>query len=109
MHFRMAILGSAALAAVSASGARPAPRPGDWDPGQPVVTYWYGPGCCRNGRDYIPLDDFWAKQIKEGGFNTVWATRPEELDLAARYGFRVIYATRTTRKPWPRSPRGWTR
>ena len=63
-----------------------------WNPGEPVVTYWYGPGCCRNGRDYIPLNDFWAKQIKEGGFNTVWATRPEELDLAARYGFRVIYA-----------------
>ena len=62
-----------------------------WDPGEPVVTYWHGPGGCHQGRDYIPLDDFWAKQLKEGGFNTVWATRPEELDLAARYGFRVIY------------------
>ncbi len=76
---------TAPAAAALAAGA-------SWDPGAPVVTYWYGPGCCRNGRDYIPLDDFWARQLKEGGFNTVWATRPEELDMAANYGFRVIYA-----------------
>ena len=59
-----------------------------WDPGEPVTTYWAGPGFPGNER----LSDRWLAQLKEGGFNTVWATRPEELDLAARYGFRVIYA-----------------
>lgn len=90
MRFSTApFLAGAALAAASAASGANA---GAWDPGEPVVTYWYGPGCCRQGRDYVPLDDFWARQLKDGGFNTVWATRPEELDLAARYGFRVIYA-----------------
>ena len=51
---------SAALAAMALAAEA------SWNPGEPVVTYWYGPGCCRNGRDYIPLDDFWAKQLKEG-------------------------------------------
>ena len=59
-----------------------------WNPGEPVTTYWAGPGFPGNER----LSDRWLVQLKEGGFNTVWATRPEELDLAARYGFRVIYA-----------------
>jgi hypothetical protein len=29
--------------------------------------------------------------LKEGGFNTVWATTVAELDLAAKHGMRVIY------------------
>ena len=61
-----------------------------WDHGQPVTTYWFGPGC--PGEYSYPLTDAWAAQLKEGGFNTVWAGTPEELDIAAKYGLRVIYS-----------------
>jgi hypothetical protein len=73
-----------ALCAVSAWAA--------WNPGEPVVTYWFGPGCPGKAEKTTPLTDTWAKQLKEGGFNTVWASSPEELDIAAKYGFRVIYS-----------------
>lgn len=59
-----------------------------WDPGEPVVTYYGGPGCFWKKER---INDFWAKQLKEGGFNTVWAKTPEELDVAAKYGLRAIY------------------
>ena len=59
-----------------------------WNPGEPVTTYWFGPGC--PGKYGMPMTDFWAKQLKEGGFNTVWANTPEELDIAAKYGLRTI-------------------
>lgn len=59
-----------------------------WDPGEPVTTYFGGPGCFWKKER---ITDFWAKQLKEGGFNTVWAKTPEELDVAAKYGLRVIY------------------
>ena len=65
-----------------------------WNQGEPVTTYWFGPGC--PGKHGLPMTDFWAKQLKEGGFNTVWANTPEELDLAAKYGFRVIYSVDPT-------------
>ena len=58
-----------------------------WNPGEPVTTYWAGPGFPGNER----LSDRWLAQLKEGGFNTVWAMTPEELDLAAKYGMRAIY------------------
>ncbi|MBR4170444.1 MAG: hypothetical protein IKR48_02195 [Kiritimatiellae bacterium] len=58
-----------------------------WTPGEPVTTYWAGPGYPGND----PLSDKWLAQLKEGGFNTVWATSVEELDLAAKYGMRVIF------------------
>ena len=64
-----------------------------WEPGEPVTTYWFGPGC--PGQEQT-LTDAWAKQLKEGGFNTVWASRPEELDIAAKYGLRVIYSVDPT-------------
>ena len=62
-----------------------------WMPGDPVTAYWYGPGCTGNGRTAIPLTETWAAQLKEGGFNTVWACTPEELDIAAKFGLRAIY------------------
>ena len=58
-----------------------------WNPGEPVTTYWAGPGFPGNER----LSDRWLIQLKEGGFNTVWAMSPEELDLAAKYEMRAIY------------------
>ena len=65
-----------------------------WNPGEPVTTYWFGPGC--PGKYGMPMTDFWAKQLKEGGFNTVWANTPEELDIAAKYGLRAIYSVDPT-------------
>ena len=61
-----------------------------WEPGEPVTTYWFGPGF--PGRYGMPLTDFWAEQLRDGGFNTVWASTPEELDIAARHGLRAIYS-----------------
>ena len=69
-----------------------------WEPGEPVVTYWNGPGCPRQDQK---LDDFWAKQLKEGGFNAAWARSPEELDIAAKYGLRAIY-TLDPATVWPK-------
>ena len=81
MNVRMA---AAALACLLAGAVRAA-----WNPGEPVTTYWFGPGCPGQEQG---LTDAWAKQLKEGGFNTVWASRPEELDIAARHGLRAIYS-----------------
>ena len=58
-----------------------------WDPGEPVTTYWGGPGF----PGAMKLSDAWLEQLKEGGFNTVWATTTNELALAAKHGMRVIY------------------
>ena len=60
-----------------------------WDPGDPVTTYWFGPGYPKQAQG---LTETWAKQLKDGGFNTVWASSPEELDVAAEFGLRAIYA-----------------
>ncbi len=78
----------ALTAAMVAMGGMTLPAAEIWDPGEPVVTYYGGPGCFWKKER---INDFWAKQFKEGGFNTVWAKTPEELDVAAKYGLRVIY------------------
>ena len=65
-----------------------------WNPGEPVVTYWFGPGC--PGPKNVKMTEAWAAQLKEGGFNTVWANTPEELDIAAKYGLRAIYSVDPT-------------
>lgn len=67
-----------------------------WNPGEPVVTYWFGPGCPGTGAKRTVLTDAWAKQLKEGCFNTVWASTPEELDVAAKHGLRAIYSVDPT-------------
>ena len=64
-----------------------------WNPGEPVTTYWFGPGCPGQEQH---LTDAWAAQLKEGGFNTVWASTPEELDVAAKHGLRAIYSVDPT-------------
>ena len=59
-----------------------------WDAGEPVVTYWGGPGFfCHPEK----LTDRAAKQLSEGGFNVVWASSVAEMDIAAKYGLRVIF------------------
>ena len=62
-----------------------------WEPGEPVVTYWGGPGWMCNSPVCPPLDETWVRQLKEGGFNTAWASAPADLDLLAKYGMRAIY------------------
>ena len=47
-----------------------------WQPGDPVTTYWFGPGCPGSSAKTIVMTDAWAKQLKEGGFNTIWACKP---------------------------------
>ena len=79
MRFRALLLAALSLAAQVLCAA--------WEVGEPVVTYWGGPGF----PGAMKLSDTWLEQLKEGGFNTVWATTTNELALAAKHGMRVIY------------------
>jgi hypothetical protein len=83
-------LAAAAAYAIGVAGAVCAA----WEPGEPVTTYWFGPGC--PGKKNVAMTDAWAVQLKEGGFNTVWAKTPEELDIAAKHGLRAIYSVDPT-------------
>ena len=83
-HALTAVAALAAGFAIAGGGA--------WDPGEPVTTYWFGPGCPGTNSISLPMTDTWARQLKDGGFNTVWARTPEELDIAAKHGLRVIYS-----------------
>ena len=85
MNKKMTVVASICLAAAAQAA---------WNPGEPVVTYWFGPGC--PGQAQTPLNDTWAKQLKDGNFNTVWASSPEELDVAAKHGLRAIYSVDPT-------------
>ena len=89
----MAAISGAVALAFSAGAA--------WEPGEPVTTYWFGPGCPGTNKYALAMTDAWAKQLKEGGFNTVWASTPEELDIAAKYGLRAIYSV-DPRTEWAR-------
>jgi len=51
-----------------------------WKIGEPIVTYWFGP----------PLTDAVAQQMAEGGWNLVWCTSEEQLDVAQRHGLRAM-------------------
>ena len=68
----------AALVALSTFG---------WEMGDPIVTYWAGPGYpgCK-----MPISDATLKQLKDCGFNLVWASSKEDLDLVAKWGLRGI-------------------
>ncbi len=58
-----------------------------WDMGDPIVSYWAGPGF-RGSR--MAITDESLKLLKEGGFNLVWASSKEDLDLIAKWGLRAI-------------------
>ena len=58
-----------------------------WDMGEPIVTYWAGPGF-KGSR--MAITDESLKLLKEGGFNLVWASSKEDLDLIAKWGLRAI-------------------
>jgi hypothetical protein len=81
------LLGAAMVFAAGLAGA--------WDMGDPIVTYWAGPGFPGDPK----LTDASLKQLKEAGFNLTWATTPEELDIAQRNGFRVLYCNGDINNP----------
>ncbi|MES2706732.1 MAG: hypothetical protein V4726_09045 [Verrucomicrobiota bacterium] len=61
-----------------------------WKVGDPIVSYWAGPGFPGGlGGD---LTDTAATQLKEGGWNLVWC-RENELDVAHRHGLRGMISS----------------
>ena len=81
MRFLFAIVGGMALIGQAAS----------WDMGEPIVTYWAGPGFFNHPEK---LTERAARQLKEGGFNLVWTSSVEEMDVAQKYGLRAMYDLR---------------
>jgi hypothetical protein len=51
-----------------------------WKMGEPIVTYWFGP----------PMTDAVAQQMADGGWNLVWCSSDDELDVAHRHGLRAM-------------------
>ena len=78
VRFLSAIVGCMVLVGQAAS----------WDMGEPIVTYWAGPGFFRHPEK---LTERAARQLKEGGFNLVWTSSVEEMDVAQKYGLRAMY------------------
>ena len=68
-----------------ADQTRPEPQPA-WSVGDPIVTYWAGPG------SHNVLDDTAAAQLVAGGWNLAWGETPEHLDTAHRHGLRMLYS-----------------
>ncbi len=56
-----------------------------WKIGDPIVTYWAGPGFPGGG----PLDDAAAARLAAGGWNMAWC-HENELDAARRHGLRGL-------------------
>ncbi|MDD4872515.1 MAG: hypothetical protein PHR77_18350 [Kiritimatiellae bacterium] len=52
-----------------------------WKLGAPVVTYWAGPA----------MTDVVAKQMADGGFNLVWCTSEQEMNVAQQNGLRAQF------------------
>ena len=91
MNGLFTIWAAASLAAASAFATEAQPTVSAWDPGEPVVSYWGGPGWMSGNPQCPPLNETWVKQLKEGGFNVAWAATPADLDLLAKYEMRAIY------------------
>src|SRR4051812_29583925 len=66
------------LSAVACCQAADNSAPVSWKIGTPIVTYWAGP----------PMTDATAQQMAEGGWNLVWCSSTQELDVADRHGLR---------------------
>ena len=62
-----------------------------WSIGDPVVTYWAGPGYDGS----VPVTDAVAHQVLDVGMNVVWASSAAELDVAQRHGLRAKYQDRS--------------
>jgi hypothetical protein len=55
--------------------------PDSWKVGEPMLTYWAGPGFPGGG----PLDDEAAERLADAGWNVTWCGE-KELDTARRHG-----------------------
>ena len=53
-----------------------------WQIGEPIVTYWAGPGADT------PLREHEAAQVRAGGWNLGWARNAADLDTLHRHGLR---------------------
>jgi len=82
-----AFVGSLALMPQQAASA--------WTVGDPIVTYWAGPGFDGT----VPLTDAVAEQMVDVGMNVIWAASEAEVDLAWRHGLRTIYQNRSVLLP----------
>ena len=58
-----------------------------WQIGTPIVGYYHGPG--GGGGRWGPLSDGMARKLVDGGFNLVWGSSLEDLDVAHAHGLRV--------------------
>lgn len=76
------VVGTAAVSAAT----KPVTK---WKIGEPIVTYWAGPGTM------MAVNDRTAAQVKAGGWNVAWAGKPEELDVYYRHGLRAMLVINT--------------
>lgn len=67
----------------TADGGSPPEKP--WKIGDPIVSYWAGPGFPGGG----PLDDTAAAKLAAGGWNVVWCNE-SELEAVQRHGLRGL-------------------
>jgi hypothetical protein len=72
-----------------------AEEPAAWTIGDPIVTYWAGPGYDTN----VKLTDAAAEQMVDVGMNVAWAGSEEELEVARRHGLRAMYVDRSIIQP----------
>jgi hypothetical protein len=93
---RRALLMSVTLATVAfPSTFGRAGEPVVWKIGDPIVTYWAGPGYDTS----VKLTDAAAEQIVDVGMNVAWAGSEEELEIARRHGLRAMYVDRSIIQP----------
>ncbi len=81
---------SASIASLSRTETQAA-----WNIGDPIVTYWAGPGYDTA----FPLTDAAAKRMVDVGMNLVWAGSAAELNVAQRHGLRALYVDRSILLP----------
>jgi hypothetical protein len=69
-----------AVLTIAYSGKSEAQETQRWRVGVPITTYYAGP----------PTTDATAKQMADGGFNLIWCNTAAEMDIAQKYGLRVL-------------------
>ena len=82
-------------AAVGSLTLTPRQATSAWTIGDPIVTYWAGPGYDGS----VPLTDAVAEQMVDVGMNVVWAASEAEVDLAGQHGLRALYQNRAVLLP----------
>ena len=82
---RLFVLGVAVMVCCSSLCAGQASSGSAWTIGEPIVTYWAGPGT------FTPVNDETAAQLRAGGWNLAWAKQPEDLDVYDHNGLRAMY------------------